>query len=190
MNRRSGLIAILAVTTAMLAACARPSYDQTEDRYATLPPGLGRIYIYQPSSAGDPTTGSPYVLVNGWKTGRTEPGNFFFVNRPAGLFSITIQFNEGPPLMLQLAAGETRYVRVNKGGLKLTYNEEGKDKAEAELATMSYHGAASRERRNIKQTTAPTPRVRSKNYAAPLDPSQVPTGQSTQVQSIPVPTVQ
>jgi len=183
MNRRSGLIAILAVTTAMLAACARPSYDETEEMYAALPAGQGRIYIYQPSSAGDPTTGSPYVLVNGWKTGRTAPGNFFFVNRPAGLYSITIDYNSGPPLMLQLAAGETRYVRVNKGGLKLTYSEESKDKAETELASMSYHGAGSRERRALKRAANPTPK--SRNYTAPLDPAQAPT-----TQGYPVPTVQ
>lgn len=183
MNRRSGLIAILAVTTGMLAACARPSYEKVENKYGGLAAGQGRIYIYQPSSAGDPTTGSPYVLVNGWKTGRTEPGNFFFLNRAAGLYSITIDYNDGAPLMLQLAAGETRYIRVNKGGLKLTYNEESKDKAEAELATMTYHGAASRERREIKQTT------RSRKYAAPLDPSQAPAAQSAQPLSIPVPPV-
>ncbi|WP_233238260.1 DUF2846 domain-containing protein [Bordetella sp. LUAb4] len=183
MNRRSGLIAILAVTTGMLAACARPSYDRVEEQYATLPAGQGRIYFYQPSSAGDPTTGNPYVLVNGWKTGRTSPGNFFFVNRAAGLYSITIDYNSAAPLMLQLAAGETRYVRVNKGGLKLTYNEETKEKAEAELATMTYHGAASRERKTIKRT-------QTKNYAAPLDPSRAPAGQTAPPQSFPVPPVQ
>ncbi|ALM86194.1 DUF2846 domain-containing protein [Bordetella sp. N] len=185
MNRRSGLIAILAVTTGMLAACARPSYDKVQDQYASLPAGQGRIYIYQPSSAGDPTTGSPYVLVNGWKTGRTSPGNFFFVNRPAGLYSITVDYNDAAPLMVQLGAGETRYVRVNKGGMKLTYNEETQEKAEAELDSMSYHGAGSRERRAIKRAGSPTaPLPKSRSYAAPLDPAQ-----AAGVESIPVPTV-
>jgi hypothetical protein len=186
MNRRSGLIAILAVTTGMLAACARPSYDEVQDRYAALPAGQGRIYIYQPSSPGDPTTGSPYVLVNGWKTGRTTPGNFFFLNRPAGLYSITVAHGDAPPLMVQLGEGETRYVRMNKGGLRLTYNEESQAKAEAEMDSLSYHGAGSRERRAIKRVEngASAPLPKSKSYAAPLDPSQ-----AAAVESIPVPPV-
>lgn len=151
MNRRSGLIAILAVTMGLLAGCARPSYNNVEMKYANLPAGEGRIYFYQPSSPGDPVTGSPYVLVNGWKAGRTSPSDFFFVNRPAGPYAIAIEDNTLAPLKFDLAAGQIRYVRVNKGGSKLTLNEETKDKAEVEMASMSYHGASSRERRALKR---------------------------------------
>jgi hypothetical protein len=152
MNRRSVLLSILAVTAGLLAGCARPSYDDVETTYADLPAGQGRIYVYQPSSPGDPVTGNPYVLVNGRKAGRTSPGNFFFVNRPAGQYAVTIQYNASAPLKFNLAPGQTRYVRVNKGGSRLTFNEETKDKAQAEMASMSYHGASSRERRALKRT--------------------------------------
>lgn len=147
----------------MLAGCARPGYDAVETRYANLPAGQGRIYVYQPSSPGDPVTGSPYVLVNGRKAGRTSPGDFFFVDRPAGHYTLTIDYYGSAPLKFDLAVGQTRYVRVNKGGTRLTFNEETKEKAETEMATMSYHGAASRERRALKRT-----------YAAPesAEPSQ------------------
>ncbi|ANN76281.1 hypothetical protein BAU07_03370 [Bordetella flabilis] len=145
------MIAILAITAVVLAGCARPSYDTVEMKYGNLPAGQGRIYVYQPSSPGDPVTGNPYVLVNGWKAGRTSPGNFFFVDRPAGKYTVTIQYNPSTPLTFDLAAGQTRYVRVNKGGTRLTFNEETKDKAEAEMASMSYHGASSRERRALKR---------------------------------------
>jgi hypothetical protein len=151
MNRRSGLIAILAVTAGVLAGCARPSYDNVEMKYANLPAGQGRIYFYQPSSPGDPVTGSPYVLVNGGKAGRTSPSDFFFVNRPVGQYAVTIENNSLAPLTFELAPGQIRYVRVNKGGSRLTLNEETKNKAEAEMASMSYHGASSRERRALKR---------------------------------------
>jgi hypothetical protein len=168
MNRRSGLVLILAVAASALAGCARPGYDNTEMKYANLPAGQGRIYVYQPSSPGDPVTGSPYVLINGWKAGRSGPGDFFFVNRPAGQYAVTIDYNDSPPLKFDLAPGQTRYVRVNKGGSRLTFNEEPKDKAEAEMATMSYHGASSRERRALKRTyPAPQGNQAQQTYQAP-----------------------
>jgi hypothetical protein len=160
MSRRSGLIAILAVTAGLLAGCARPSYDIVEVKYASLPTGDGRIYFYQPSSPGDPVTGSPYVLVNGWKVGRTSPSEFFFINRPAGQYAVAIENNSSAPLRFDLAAGQTRYVRVNKGGTRLTFNDETKNKAEADMASMSYHGASSRERRALERTY-PAPQASS-----------------------------
>jgi hypothetical protein len=175
MNRRAGLVAIFTLTAGVLAGCARPGYDTVEMKYANLPAGQGRIYVYQPSSPGDPTTGSPYVLVNGWKTGRTTPGDFFFVDRPAGRYAVTIQYNDSVPLKFDLTPGQTRYVRVNKGGSRLTFNEETKDKAEAEMASMSYHGASSRERRAIKRAyPAPQGYQAPETYQAPAaaPPSQ------------------
>ncbi len=171
MNRRSGLIAILAMTAAMLSACARPGYDRIEEQYANLPAGQGRIYLYQPSSPGDPVTGSPYVLVNGWKAGRTAPGNFFFVNRPAGQYTVRVEYSSEPPLTLDLAAGETRYVRINKGGTRLTFSEQAKEKAEAELESMSYHGAASRERKALKRAYPMGPASGATTPAATPQPS-------------------
>ncbi|MFC4273994.1 DUF2846 domain-containing protein [Achromobacter aloeverae] len=184
MNRRSGLIAILAVTAGMLAGCARPSYENIEEKYGNLPAGQGRIYFYQPSSPGDPATGQPYVLLNGWKTGRTAPGDFFFVDRPAGQHTVSIDLSKTPPLTLQLAAGETRYIRINKGSTSLTYNEEPKEKAEAELASMSYHGAGSRERRAIKRAY-PTSGYTVPRTPTPTSP-QTPSPQTSAPQSYPV----
>lgn len=151
MNRRSGVIAILAVAAGLLAGCARPSYDNVEMKYASLPAGQGRIYFYQPSNPGEPVTGSPYVLVNGAKAGRTSPGDFFFVDRPAGQYAVTIEYNPAAPLKLELASGQTRYVRVNKGGSRLTFNQETPENAKKEMASMRYHGASSRERRALER---------------------------------------
>ncbi|WP_179283895.1 DUF2846 domain-containing protein [Bordetella genomosp. 10] len=177
MQRRSGLIALLALSAGMLAGCARPSYDRVEETYAGLPPGQGRIYFYQPSNPGEQATGNPYVLLNGRKTGRTSPGDFFFVNRPAGRHTVAIDYSNAPPLPLQLAAGETRYVRINKGAGRLTYNEEPKEKAEAEMASMSYHGAGSRERRAIKRTYS-----YGQDYTTPAQPA--PQGATPQSYSV------
>lgn len=158
MNRRSGLIAILAVAAGVLAGCARPSYDEVEMKYANLLAGQGRIYFYQPSNPGTPATGSPYVLVNGWKAGRTSPGDFFFVDRPAGRYSVKAEYNSLAPLTFDLDRGQIRYIRVDKSGNGLTFNEQPKDKAEPEMASMSYHGASSRERRALKRAY-PAPRI-------------------------------
>jgi hypothetical protein len=151
MNRRSTLIVILSVCANLLAGCARPNYADTELKYAKLPSGNGRIYFYQPSDPGSPVTGNPYMLVNGEKAGRTSPGDFFFVDRPAGHYTVRIDYYGAKPLAFDLAAGQIRYVRINKGGSRLTFNEETKEKAQAEMASMSYHGASSRERRALNR---------------------------------------
>jgi hypothetical protein len=151
MNRLSGLLAVLAMTAGALTGCARPHYDEVQMKYANPPAGQGQIYFYQPSSPGNPVTGSPYVLVNGRKAGRTSPGNFFFVGRPAGQYTVKIEYSTFAPLTFPLAPGQVRFVRVNKGSNGLTFSEEPKDKATAEMAAMSYHGASSRERRALNR---------------------------------------
>jgi hypothetical protein len=151
MNRQLGLFIAFALISGPLTGCARPQYDEVDTKYATLPAGQGRIFFYQPSNPGAPVSGSPYVLVNGSKAGRTAPGNFFFVDRSSGQYTVKIEYSTFAPIKLELSPGQMLYVRVNKSVNGLTFNEEPKDKAIEEMADMTYHGASSRERRALKR---------------------------------------
>ena len=160
---RSGvkLISALAVAAGMLMGCAHPQYEEVAAQYEGLPPNNGRIYFYQPEQPGNVTSNHPYLDINGWKAGRSTPGHFFFVNRPAGTYTISTLTDKKNTVKFTLAAGQTRYVRVSIEGAtgnaagfgeQVMRQEESETKAKEELATLTYSGAGSRERKSLART--------------------------------------
>jgi hypothetical protein len=160
---RSGfkLVAAVVATTGLLMGCAGARYDEVATKYAGLPPNAGRIYFYQQAQTNNSISAQPYLRINGWKTGRSKPDTFFFVNRPAGEYTISTRSGNPGPITVTLAAGQTRYIRlsiesatgnVSGVGEQIMREEVSETKAREEMASMRFWGAGSRERKQLSKT--------------------------------------
>ncbi|WP_144641439.1 DUF2846 domain-containing protein [Bordetella genomosp. 13] len=154
MNRHLFLRAAAGAALVLLAGCAGPKYAALASSMPAVPAGQGRIYFYQPEPAT--VVSAQHVLrVNDVAVGRNKPSSFFFVDRPAGDYSVTMQNSRNQSISFHLGAGETRYVRVMAENLGST-GQTGKvqmeladppELAQRELLDMRYWGAASPEQR-------------------------------------------
>jgi hypothetical protein len=154
------LITLLLVVTGLLTACTTRRYDNVVAKYAGIPPNSGRIFFYQLDLPDDAVSSRPYLWLDKAQAGRTRPGGFFFVNRPAGTYKVWTPSDRKNGIKVTLEAGETRYVKVTTGdpggkssgfGRMLIREEVSEEKALQELSTLTYWGGASRERKILKR---------------------------------------
>lgn len=146
MHRRIGLSTALAAMVVTLAGCAGTRYENASAKIPPIPQGQGRIYFYQ-LEPDRLSTRQQKLRVNDVVVGRNKPGGFFFVDRPAGSYTVTNLHWTGDGVSFQLEAGQTRYVRslaqmALKPALTLVDPPEA---AEAEMRRLRYWGAASPE---------------------------------------------
>ncbi|MNI94740.1 hypothetical protein D3C73_1528850 [compost metagenome] len=92
------------------------------------------------------------------KVGRSKPGSFFYVNRPAGKYEIDT-LRDGESLTFDLAPGQTRYVRLSIEGATGNSASVGRQDmrleaseavAQQEMSPLKYWGAGSRERVKLR----------------------------------------
>jgi hypothetical protein len=78
-----------------------------------MPPaeGQGRIFIYRTIVLGAAV--QPSVKVNDAVVGSAVPKGFFYVDRPAGNYTISTETEVERTLSLTLAPGQVRYVRLS-----------------------------------------------------------------------------
>ncbi|MEB6662682.1 DUF2846 domain-containing protein [Achromobacter ruhlandii] len=151
MNRRVLLSAATAILAAAVAGCAGPRYDAVNARMPPIPEGKGRIFFYQPQQGVFDK--QQKLRVNNEVVGRNKPGSFFFVDRPAGSYTVTNLYWTGDGVSFMLDAGQTRYVRIIAGSRissapsgKLTMDlADPPELAESEMRKLRYWGAASSE---------------------------------------------
>jgi len=152
------LMAAAALGAALLAGCGGPRYKDVAGTIPVMVPDTGRIYFYQPPAPIGVVSNQPYLRVNGVKVGRSKPGSFFYVNRPAGKYEIDT-LRDGETLTFDLAPDQTRYVRLSIEGA--TGNaasvgrqdmrlEESEKIAQEEMSPLKYWGAGSRERVKLR----------------------------------------
>jgi hypothetical protein len=140
------LKSLLALLVLLLAACAGPRYSQVAASAPALKPGEGRIYVYTgPIGLGN----QPRIRVNGQVVGRSKPGSFFYLDRPAGSYVITSKLWTSDGLSFILNAGETRYVSLSAASMGSSgYDKPGltlvdpPSEAERQLLPLHYWGAA------------------------------------------------
>ena len=137
----------------LLAGCAGPRYADVSSRIPELESGQGRIYFYQLASTNTDAA-QPAILVDGRKVGRSRPGRFFFVDRPAGSHVLTIapdRKDPGAAIKPDLASGQTVYVRVEVDGGKQVLREEASaDTATQSMSNLKYWGAGWRDREKLR----------------------------------------
>ncbi|WP_286898707.1 hypothetical protein [Achromobacter sp. UBA2119] len=102
MTRSFKMIAAAALGAALLAGCGGPRYKDVAGTIPVMVPDTGRIYFYQPPAPLGVVSSQPYLRDNGMKVGRSKPGSFFYVNRPAGKYEIDT-LRDGESLSFTLA---------------------------------------------------------------------------------------
>ena len=135
---------------ALLAGCAGPRYASMAASLPPLKPGEGRIVFYNPmQDAGAGPSGQPKIRVNKQVVGRSKPGSFFYIDRPAGSYVVTDKLWTDDGLSFMLNPGETRYVRFvapslgSTGISKLNIDlVDSQSEAQRELLPLRYFGAA------------------------------------------------
>ena len=139
----------------LLAGCAGPRYGEIAAQIPTIEAGNGRIYVYQPAQAdGSGSAAEPAILVDGRKIGRSKPGRFFFVDRPAGRHTVATATDKKAgraALDVPVDAGQTRYVRTEVvSGTQVLRLEDDADKAQQDMAGLRYWGAGWRDREKLR----------------------------------------
>jgi hypothetical protein len=138
------ILPLLAI--ALLAGCAASGMKHAELKSSlpSLKEGEGRIYFMRSSSMVGAAV-QPAILLNGKQVGESKPGGFFYVDRPAGNYSVSGATEVERSLSLTLAPKEVKYVRSSiTFGLavgRVNFDLVNAAQAEAELASLSYTGA-------------------------------------------------
>ncbi|MBJ9712089.1 DUF2846 domain-containing protein [Burkholderia gladioli] len=147
--RASGAVTVLTTTIAM-AGCAssEPQKPIYRDMWASVPSpaaGQGRIVFFRNSAKLGDASGDQ-VKVNDKPAGVMPNGGFFYLDEPAGQYTITTSSAPDKPLTVDVAPGETKYVRMQvpfaliAGPLTPSLERE-PGKAREELSMLRYVGS-------------------------------------------------
>ncbi|QCP55086.1 DUF2846 domain-containing protein [Trinickia violacea] len=128
--------------TFLAAGCASgPQYKEMAASIPTLTPDHGRIYFFRSSSLMGAAI-QPQIKLNGVSVGQSKPGGFFYVDEPAGQYSVSTETETEKTVSFALDAGETKYVRTSVSfGLlvgRIIPSLEGSDAAMKEIEGLKY----------------------------------------------------
>lgn len=110
---KATLRAVAALAAVLLiAACASgPKFSEVSGSIPTLGADQGRIYFYRTSTLGAAI--HPTINLNGVAVGSSQPGGFFFVDRPPGDYEVVMGTEVERKVTFTLAAAEVRYLRTS-----------------------------------------------------------------------------
>lgn len=95
-----------------VAGCASgPRYAAAQHGIPPLAADMGRLYVYRSSMMGIAV--QPDVTLDGQTVGSAVPEGFFYVDRPAGTYTIATSTEPNRAVTVTLAPGQTRYVRLD-----------------------------------------------------------------------------
>lgn len=122
----------------VLSGCGLgPTYREFSPTLAAVPPGDGRMFFYRTSIFG--ATLQPSILVNGEKVGTSSAGGFFYIDRPAGEYTIHTSNSKNRALTIVLDSGEVYFVRFRAAFPATVYPElVDAETAEEEIANCNY----------------------------------------------------
>ncbi|WDD94616.1 DUF2846 domain-containing protein [Burkholderia sp. FERM BP-3421] len=129
------------------AGCATQQGTPYQDMSASIPTldaDHGRLYFFRETGVLGAASGSQ-VRVNDQPVGTMPMGAFFYVDEPAGEYTITTSSARDTPLTVKLAGGDTRYVRLSvpysvvAGPLMPTLEQS--EQAQQVVRTLRYVGA-------------------------------------------------
>jgi hypothetical protein len=96
------------------ASASGPTYAIHHPNEPAVAADMGRIYFYR-SSGLLGFAMQPAVKIDGTKVGDSEPGNYFYVDRPPGTYTISTATEAEETVSVPLAAGQTVYVKTRVG---------------------------------------------------------------------------
>lgn len=136
----------LVLAGAMFSGCAGgPKFGEVRAQLPQLAQSKGRIFFYRDRSPFGSAM-QPQIVLNDEVVGKSQPGGFFIVDRPAGDYSVTCSTEVTKKLTFTLAANEKKYIRtrVNLGVLvgHVEPSLESEEEAIKTLEATSYTGDA------------------------------------------------
>ncbi|MET3443391.1 hypothetical protein ABIC94_004184 [Variovorax paradoxus] len=104
---------LLAALAACLFGCSAtgPRYSEMAQSLPSLGENEGRIYFYRNSILGAAV--QPEVSLNGQVVGKSQPGSFFFVDRPAGSYRATARTEAEGSIDIALRPRQTAYIEMS-----------------------------------------------------------------------------
>lgn len=135
---------MLSAAAILIAGCASgPKFAEMKSKIPTLKSSDGRIYFFRENSMMGAAI-QPSIKVNGQEVGNSKPNGFFYVDRPAGTYTISAATEIERTLSIELAAGESKYVRSSIGfGLlagRINFELVNAAAGQAEVEKVSYTG--------------------------------------------------
>ena len=107
------LYSFIVISAVFFVSCASgvPFTELNPSQNAELP-NAGRIFFYRVTGAGGAAV-QPDILMNGEKIGRSIPQGFFYLDKPAGEYTVMTSTEVKRKVSFVLDEGQTRYIRFN-----------------------------------------------------------------------------
>ena len=104
-------ISVITCFSMFVAACASgPTYQEYESSIPTLEGDMGRIYIYRTSAFGAAV--QPEIRLNEEVIGKAVPKGFFYVDQPAGEYTVSASTEAKRAVSFVLDDHEHKYIRL------------------------------------------------------------------------------
>ncbi len=103
-------VAICAVLPLGAASASGPTYAVHHANEPAAAPDSGRIYFYRPSSIVGVMI-EPAIKIDGVKVGDSSSGEYFYIDRPPGTYTISTSTEKEETVSVPLAVGQTVYVK-------------------------------------------------------------------------------
>jgi len=136
---------LLAVLAAGLFGCSAsgPRFSEMAGSLPSLGENEGRIYFYRNSILGAAV--QPEVSVNGQIVGKSQPGSFFFIDRPVGTYRASARTEAEGTIDIVLRPKQTAYVQmsISMGFLvgHPVFERVGESEGRSALPSLAYGGA-------------------------------------------------
>ncbi len=137
---------LLAVLAACLFGCSAsgPRFSEMAGSIPSLGENQGRIYFYRTSIMGMAV--QPDVTVNGQFVGKSQPGSFFFIDRPAGTYRASARTEAEGTIDITLRPKQTAYILMSiSAGLMVgrpEFERVAESEGRKELPPLAYGGSA------------------------------------------------
>ena len=112
--RRLISISAIAILVMVLSACTPgPKFTEIKPDLTAPNPDMGRIFFYRPRLWGEilPKCDRTEVRLNGERVGTTKCQGFFYVDRPAGHYTVAFVDYKKKKVSFTLDKGQTLFIR-------------------------------------------------------------------------------
>jgi hypothetical protein len=137
---------LLAVLAACLFGCSAtgPRFSEMAQSLPSLGENQGRIYFYRTSMLVGVAV-QPDVIVNGQTVGKSQPGSFFFIDRPAGTYRASARTEAEGSIDITLRPKQTAYILMSiSAGLAVgrpAFERVAESEGRKELPPLAYGGS-------------------------------------------------
>jgi hypothetical protein len=112
---KSPLLLLFLLSTLILTGCATgPGFQEYSAKLPAPAPDEGRVWFYRPSKMFGSAV-QPHVHLNGQIVGKSQPGCYFFTDRPPGDYEVMCSTEWASKTTFHLSAGDEKFIRLTMG---------------------------------------------------------------------------